>query len=224
MPLGASDMQHIRSREIAIVFQEPMTSLNPVYTVGDQIAEVIRLHEGLGRREATDRAIELLRLVHVPAPQRRVHEYPHQLSGGMRQRVMIAMAPTCSPGIADRRRADHRARRHHPGTDPRPLGRDEVEARHCDHAYHPRDGRRRYVAQRVAVMYAGRIVEEASVGELFAHPLHASTPRASSARSRGSTSQAAASAGWRRSAAPCRACSTRRPAAASRRAAASTNA
>src|SRR5437667_6229071 len=92
IPLPNEDMDKIRSREIAIIFQEPMTSLNPVYTVGDQIAEVVRLHQGLGRREAVDRAVEMLRLVHVPAAERRVNDYPHQLSGGMRQRVMIAMA------------------------------------------------------------------------------------------------------------------------------------
>ncbi|MGH7093672.1 MAG: ABC transporter ATP-binding protein, partial [Stellaceae bacterium] len=99
VPLDARAMQRIRSREIAIVFQEPMTSLNPVYTVGEQIAEVVRQHQKLGRREAMDRAIEMLRLVHVPAPERRAYDYPHQLSGGMRQRVMIAMALTCSPEL-----------------------------------------------------------------------------------------------------------------------------
>src|SRR5262249_47788416 len=81
VPLGPQDMQRIRSKEIAIVFQEPMTSLNPVYTVGDQIAEVIRLHDGLGKRAALDRTVEMLRLVHIPNPERRVRDYPHQFSG-----------------------------------------------------------------------------------------------------------------------------------------------
>ena len=92
-------MDKIRAREIAIIFQEPMTSLNPVYTVGEQIAEVVRLHEKLGKKQAMARAVEMLRLVNIPNPQRRVHDYPHQFSGGMRQRVMIAMALACSPKL-----------------------------------------------------------------------------------------------------------------------------
>jgi peptide/nickel transport system ATP-binding protein len=172
VPLDAGEMQHIRSREIAIIFQEPMTSLNPVYTVGDQIAEVVRRHQGLNRREATDRAIEMLRLVHVPAPERRVRDYPHQLSGGMRQRVMIAMAIACSPEllIAD---------------EPTTALDVTIQAQILDllgemksrfgmaimlitHAM----GVVAETAQRVAVMYAGRVIEEAPVVELFAHPLH----------------------------------------------------
>src|SRR5499427_10359297 len=91
VPLGSDEMRQIRAKEIAIVFQEPMTSLNPVYTVGDQIAEVVRLHEGMSRKAAMERATEMLRLVHIPTPEQRVRDYPHQFSGGMRQRVMIAM-------------------------------------------------------------------------------------------------------------------------------------
>src|SRR3546814_3431950 len=92
-------MRKIRSKEIGIIFQEPMTSLNPVYTVGQQIAEVLRLHEGLNRKDAMDRAVEMLQLVNIPTPERRVHDYPHQFSGGMRQRVMIAMALSCDPQL-----------------------------------------------------------------------------------------------------------------------------
>src|SRR5712672_421393 len=99
VPLSPDEMRSVRSKEIGIVFQEPMTSLNPVYTVGAQIAETVREHEGLGRRAALEKAVEMLRLVHIPNPQRRVHDYPHQFSGGMRQRVMIAMAISCNPKL-----------------------------------------------------------------------------------------------------------------------------
>jgi peptide/nickel transport system ATP-binding protein len=172
VPLRASEMQHIRSREIAIVFQEPMTSLNPVYTVGEQIAEVVRRHQDLNRREAMDRAVEMLRLVHVPAPERRVRDYPHQLSGGMRQRVMIAMALACSPEllIADEPTTALDVTIQAQILDL--LG--EMKARFgmaimlITHAM----GVVAETAQRVAVMYAGKVVEEAPVEALFAHPLH----------------------------------------------------
>jgi peptide/nickel transport system ATP-binding protein len=172
VPLGPQDMQRIRSKEIAIVFQEPMTSLNPVYTVGDQIAEVIRLHDGLGKRAALDRTVEMMRLVHIPNPERRVKDYPHQFSGGMRQRVMIAMALSCNPAllIAD---------------EPTTALDVTIQAQILDlltemksrlgmavllitHAM----GVVAETAQRVAVMYAGKVVEEAPVGELFAQPRH----------------------------------------------------
>jgi peptide/nickel transport system ATP-binding protein len=172
VPLGAKEMRRIRSKEIAIIFQEPMTSLNPVYTVGEQIAEVIRLHEGLNRRDALDRTIEMLRLVNIPTPERRVHNYPHQFSGGMRQRVMIAMALSCNPQllIAD---------------EPTTALDVTIQAQILDllgemksrfgmaimlitHAM----GVVAETAQRVVVMYAGRVVEEASVERLFAQPLH----------------------------------------------------
>src|SRR5262245_61366613 len=172
VPLGPQDMQRIRSKEIAIVFQEPMTSLNPVYTVGDQIAEVIRLHEGLTRRGALDRAVEMLRLVHIPNPERRVRDYPHQFSGGMRQRVMIAMAISCSPAllIAD---------------EPTTALDVTIQAQILDllaemksrlgmavmlitHAM----GVVAEAAQRVVVMYAGKVVEVAPVGKLFSQPRH----------------------------------------------------
>src|SRR5262249_12297788 len=92
-------MRAIRGREISMVFQEPMTSLNPVLTVGRQVGEVLRRHLGMSKREARERAVELLSLVGIPAPERRLDEYPHQLSGGMRQRVMIAMGVACEPKL-----------------------------------------------------------------------------------------------------------------------------
>jgi peptide/nickel transport system ATP-binding protein len=172
VPLNADDMRQIRAKEIAIIFQEPMTSLNPVYTVGEQIAETIRLHEGLSRREAMDRAVEMLRLVHIPTPERRVRDYPHQFSGGMRQRVMIAMALSCNPKllIAD---------------EPTTALDVTIQAQILDlltemksrlgmaimlitHAM----GVVAETTQRVVVMYAGRVVEEATVERLFASPLH----------------------------------------------------
>jgi peptide/nickel transport system ATP-binding protein len=171
-PLGPPDMQKIRSKEIAIVFQEPVTSLNPVYTVGDQIAEVVRLHEGLSRCAARDKAVEMLRLVHIPNPERRVRDYPHQFSGGMRQRVMIAMAISCNPAllIADEPTtaldvtiqaqildliAEMKAR----------LGMAVMLITHAM-------GVVAEAAQRVVVMYAGKVVEEAPVGALFSQPRH----------------------------------------------------
>jgi len=172
VPLDPDEMRRIRSREIAIVFQEPMTSLNPVYTVGEQIAEVVRLHQGLSRREAMDRAVEMLRLVHVPAPEQRVRDYPHQLSGGMRQRVMIAMALICGPEllIAD---------------EPTTALDVTIQAQILDLLGEMKErlgmavmlithamGVVAETAERVAVMYAGRVVEEAPVDQLFARPLH----------------------------------------------------
>ena len=172
VPLGRSAMRRVRGKEIGIVFQEPMTSLNPVYTVGAQIAEAVKEHEGLGRRGAFDRAVEMLGLVHIPNPERRAHDYPHQFSGGMRQRVMIAMALSCNPQllIAD---------------EPTTALDVTIQAQILDllaemksqfgmaimlitHAM----GVVAETAQRVVVMYAGKIVEEASVEELFARPRH----------------------------------------------------
>jgi len=172
VPLSADAMRRIRAKEIAIIFQEPMTSLNPVYTIGEQIAESVRLHEGLNRRDAMDRAVEMLRRVKIPTPERRVRDYPHQFSGGMRQRVMIAIALACNPKlvIAD---------------EPTTALDVTIQAQILDllaelkaefgmavmlitHAM----GVVAETAQRVAVMYAGKVVEEAPVGELFAHPRH----------------------------------------------------
>ena len=172
VPLGPEEMQKIRAKEIAIIFQEPMTSLNPVYTVGDQIAESIRLHEGLSKREAHNRAIEMLKLVNIPTPERRVNDYPHQFSGGMRQRVMIAIALACSPKllIAD---------------EPTTALDVTIQAQILDLMVELKErmgmaillithamGVVAETAQRVVVMYAGKVVEEARVEDLFARPRH----------------------------------------------------
>ncbi len=172
LKLSAAEMRKIRGKEIAMIFQEPMTSLNPVFTVGEQIAEAIRLHEGLGRRDAMDKTIEMLRVVHIPNPERRVREYPHQLSGGMRQRVMIAMALSCSPKllIAD---------------EPTTALDVTIQAQILDLLNELKEKFRMAVmlithdmgviaetAQRVVVMYAAQVVEEAPVTELFKEPLH----------------------------------------------------
>jgi peptide/nickel transport system ATP-binding protein len=155
-----------------MIFQEPMTSLNPVLTVGQQIGETVRLHQGMSARDAEAKAVEMLTLVGIPAPGRRVREYPHQLSGGMRQRVMIAMALACNPKllIAD---------------EPTTALDVTIQAQILDLM---RDLKTRMgsaimlithdlgvvaeMAQRVVVMYAGRKVEEAPVDEIFARPMH----------------------------------------------------
>jgi len=172
VPLGRAAMRQIRGKEIGIVFQEPMTSLNPVYSVGAQIAEAVREHEGLGWRGAFDRAVEMLALVHIPDPRRRARDYPHQFSGGMRQRVMIAMALSCNPQllIADEPTTALDVTIQAQILDL--LG--EVKSRFgtaimlITHAM----GVVAETAQRVAVMYAGKVVEEAPVEELFARPRH----------------------------------------------------
>jgi len=167
-----AEMRAIRGKDISMIFQEPMTSLNPVLTIGRQIGESLRLHEGLSAREALQRAVEILALVGIPAPARRVREYPHQLSGGMRQRVMIAIALACNPKllIAD---------------EPTTALDVTIQAQILDLM---RDLQHRLgsaimlithdlgvvaeMAERVVVMYAGRKVEEGGVRDIFAHPLH----------------------------------------------------
>ena len=172
VPLDAAAMSAVRSKEIAIVFQEPMTSLNPVYTVGDQIAEAIRRHEGLSRRAASERAVEMLKLVHIPNAGRRADDYPHQFSGGMRQRVMIAMALSCRPKLLI---ADEPTTALDVTIQAQILDLlQEMKARFgmammlITHAM----GVVAETAQRVVVMYAGKVVEEASVELLFASPRH----------------------------------------------------
>jgi peptide/nickel transport system ATP-binding protein len=172
VPMDDEGMRRIRAKEIAIIFQEPMTSLNPVYTIGEQIAESVRLHEGLSRAEAMNRAVEMLKLVRIPTPERRIKDYPHQFSGGMRQRVMIAIALACNPKllIAD---------------EPTTALDVTIQAQILDLMQELKDrlgmavmlithamGVVAEVAQRVVVMYAGKVVEEATVEQLFANPRH----------------------------------------------------
>ncbi|MBU8896587.1 ABC transporter ATP-binding protein [Corallococcus sp. M34] len=172
LSLPEARMREVRGRSLGMVFQEPMTSLNPVHTVGEQLAEGPRLHLGESRRRARERAVELLRTVGIPAPEERVDAYPHQLSGGMRQRVMIAMALACDPSllIAD---------------EPTTALDVTVQAQILELL--KRLQAERYMAvllithdlgvvagqcDTVAVMYAGKVVEYAPVRELFAHPAH----------------------------------------------------
>ncbi|GGF57550.1 ABC transporter ATP-binding protein [Azorhizobium oxalatiphilum] len=172
LKLSDKEMRAIRGNDISMIFQEPMTSLNPVLTVGRQIGETLRLHQGLDAAAAEAKAVEMLTLVGIPAPERRVKEYPHQLSGGMRQRVMIAIALACNPKllIAD---------------EPTTALDVTIQAQILDLM---RDLKHRVgaaivlithdlgvvaeVAERVMVMYAGRKVEEAPVRELFSNPRH----------------------------------------------------
>ncbi len=171
-PLQGHQLDDIRSKEIAIIFQEPMTSLNPVFTIGEQIAEVVRRHEKMNRREAIDRTIEMLKLVQIPNAEKRVNDYPHQFSGGMRQRVMIAMALSCNPKLLI---ADEPTTALDVTIQAQILELlNEMKARFgmavmlITHAM----GVVAETAQRVVVMYAGRVVEEASVEQLFENPRH----------------------------------------------------
>jgi len=165
-------MRNIRGNRIAMIFQEPMTSLNPVYTIGDQIAEMFTLHQRQTKRESWNSAIEMLKRVHIPAPERRVREYPHQLSGGMRQRAMIAMALSCNPEILI---AD----------EPTTALDVTVQAQILDLMLQLQAdygtaimmithdlGVIAEVARRVVVMYAGRVVEEADTLDIFQRPKH----------------------------------------------------
>ena len=170
LPEGA--MRSVRGNRISMIFQEPMTSLNPVFTVGEQIAEAVSLHQKVGRREALARAADMLRKVGLAEPERRVGEYPHQMSGGMRQRVMIAMALVCGPKvlIAD---------------EPTTALDVTIQAQILDLLRALRKdlgmsillithdlGVVAEISDEVYVMYAGRVVERAAIGDLFDHPLH----------------------------------------------------
>jgi peptide/nickel transport system ATP-binding protein len=172
VPLSSRELDEVRAKEIGFIFQEPMTSLNPVLTIGEQIAESLRRHEGLSGKDALARTVEMLALVQLPNAAGRVHDYPHQFSGGMRQRVMIAMALACKPKlvIAD---------------EPTTALDVTIQAQILDLL---QDMKERFgmavmlithamgvvaeTAQRVVVMYAGKIVEEATVERLFEDPRH----------------------------------------------------
>ena len=172
LKLGEEEMRAIRGDDIAMIFQDPMTSLNPVFTVGEQIAEAIRLHRKVSKREAWNQAIEGMRDVTIPSPETRAKNYPHELSGGMRQRVMIAMALACDPKllIAD---------------EPTTALDVTIQAQILDLLKELREKRNLALllithdlgvvaetSDRVAVMYAGKIVEEASASQLFNRPRH----------------------------------------------------
>ena len=170
--LSERDYRALRGNDMAMIFQEPMTSLNPVYRVGKQIVEAIRTHENVSKKEARERAIDMLRKVGIPSPEKRIDDYPHQMSGGMRQRVMIAMALACNPKllIAD---------------EPTTALDVTIQAQILDLLRRLRDetgmavllithdlGVVSETADRVVVMYCGQLVEEAEVRTLFDHPLH----------------------------------------------------
>ena len=170
--LEPKEMRSIRGNNVAMNFQEPMTSLNPVFTIGFQISEAVMLHQGLKKREAMDRAAEMLDLVGIPLPRQRVREYPHQLSGGMRQRAMIAMALSCNPKIL---LAD----------EPTTALDVTIQAQILDLMMKLKEefgtaivlithdlGLVAETCERVVVMYAGKIVEEAPIKEIFGNPLH----------------------------------------------------
>ncbi|AWT35679.1 ABC transporter ATP-binding protein [Deinococcus arenae] len=170
--LSEADMRKIRGNDISMIFQEPMTSLNPVYTVGDQIAEAVMLHQGKNKKDAMGVATDMLRFVGIPAPEKRVNEYPHQMSGGMRQRVMIAMALSCKPAllIAD---------------EPTTALDVTIQAQILDLMRNLQKevgmsilfithnlGVVAEMADRVVVMYGGRVVEEGDVVDIFQAPRH----------------------------------------------------
>lgn len=172
MAMSEANMRRIRGNEISMIFQEPMTSLNPVYTVGDQIMETVALHQKLSKADASDKTIEMLRLVGIPSPENRVDDYPHQMSGGMRQRVMIAMALACKPSLLI---ADEPTTALDVTIQAQILelmGRLKGELKTAILLITHDLGVVAATAARVIVMYAGRIVEIGAVASLFADPLH----------------------------------------------------
>ncbi|MBB5215965.1 ABC transporter ATP-binding protein [Parapusillimonas granuli] len=167
-----SQMRRIRGNKISMIFQEPMTALNPVYTVGDQICEPLRLHQGLGREEARQKALEILQSVGIPAPDRRIDNYPHEMSGGMRQRVMIAMALACDPDvlIADEPTTALDVTVQAQIFD---LLREQQQRRGTAIIMITHDmGAVAEMSDRVVVMYGGRVVEEGMTAEILAAPRH----------------------------------------------------
>src|SRR4030088_3193581 len=166
------EMRQIRGHRIAMIFQEPMTSLNPVFTIGDQIAETVEVHKKVKRKEAWDRAIEMLKLVGIPSPERRVHDYPHHMSGGMRQRAMIAMALSCDPELLI---ADEPTTALDVTTQAQILEllADLQEQNHMAIMLITHNlGVVAEMADDVVVMYLGRVVEEGPVDEIFYAPKH----------------------------------------------------
>ncbi|MBW2059202.1 MAG: ABC transporter ATP-binding protein [Deltaproteobacteria bacterium] len=172
LKLSMDEMRHVRGNRISMIFQEPMTSLNPVFTIGDQISEMFILHQKLGKKESWNRAVEMLRLVQIPSPEKRIREYPHQLSGGMRQRAMIAMALSCDPEILI---AD----------EPTTALDVTIQAQVLDLMLKLKEdfdaaiilithdlGVVAEIAQRIEVMYAGKVVEEAETIAIFEDPKH----------------------------------------------------
>ena len=172
LALSGREIQAVRGAKISMIFQEPMTALNPVFTVGNQIAEVLTAHQDISKQQAMEAAVELLRSVGIPSPEKRVEEYPHQLSGGMRQRVMIAMAIACRPSLilADEPTTalDVTIQAHILEL----LGKIQAEMGMAMILVTHDLGLIAERAHEVAVMYAGRIVEQADTRELFANPQH----------------------------------------------------
>lgn len=172
LKLSKTEMQNIRGNEISMIFQDPLSSLNPVYTIGEQIRESIRLHQGVSKKEAHAKAIEMLKLTGIPAPEKRVNEYPHQLSGGMQQRAMIAMALSCQPKllIADEPTTALDVTIQAQILDliadlNKKLGMGVIFITHDL-------GVVSEICTRVMVMYLGQIVEETDTESLFSNPLH----------------------------------------------------
>ena len=172
LKLSGREMRSVRGNDISMIFQEPMTSLNPLFTVGNQIMEAVRLHQGLGRKEALRKSVEMLEMVGIPDPERRVRSYPHEMSGGMRQRVMIAMALACKPDllIADEPTTALDVTIQAQILD---LLRDLKERMGMSLMLITHDfGIVAEMADRVAVMYGGKIVEYGDVKEIFYDPKH----------------------------------------------------